>query len=185
LAVHTHLSRMRRKHGWIAPLGIIVTLGLSRATGTFKDAWLSADTWRAFFLIIGIVSIGWLFIDVICVLRAPSVEDFVDILRASQVPLSFQPVESDLASVLTSAEWILYFNPPKGMKKITFGTGGLIGEGRNNNEHSWRIVGDKLEIFNANGLVFSRFKYDQSLHRWNHTNDSDTLSIKGQYIIRS
>jgi len=184
LAVHTHLSHMRQKFAWIAPLGIVVTLGLNRATGTFKDAWLTADTWKAFFLLVGIAAIGWLIREVVCALRAPSIEDFVGTLRASQIPLSFQPAEVGLASILTSSEWTLYFNPPKGMKKITFGTGGLVGEGRNNNEHSWRIVNDKLEIFNANGLVFSRFFYDRALQRWTHTNDPDALSIKGQYILK-
>jgi hypothetical protein len=91
---------------------------------------------------------------------------------------------SDYVSILTGSKWTLYFNPQGGNKTITFLANGLVGEGRNKNESSWRMVGDKLEFINSEGQVFSRFIYDSIQSRWIHTNEADTRSIKGQYILK-
>jgi hypothetical protein len=73
------------------------------------------------------------------------------------------------------------FNPVTNRTKVvTFAPNGDIGEGRNGNEHKWRINGGRLEILNDRSEVYSRFFLlpdGRSLH---HTNDSDTKSIKGQ-----
>ena len=41
---------------------------------------------------------------------------------------------------------------------------------------------DYLEILNIENQVFSRFRFDANGVVFHHTNDEDTLSIKGQYI---
>ncbi|MGA2532106.1 MAG: hypothetical protein ABSG19_03620 [Candidatus Aminicenantales bacterium] len=183
LAVHTHLSHMRRKYGWSTPLGILITLGLTLVTANFKDAWLPAATWKAVYFIVGVCSVVWLGREMWRAWRAPSIEDFVNLLRASQVPSSGESARQDLLSMLTSSRWILFYNPPHGKKVMTFLSDGLVGEGQNRNESSWRVVGDKLEFLNSDGRVFSRFSLDSSQARWTHTNDPDTLSIRGQYIV--
>jgi hypothetical protein len=183
LAVHKYLAQIRRKNAWNTPLGIVVSIGLILATGSFRDALgISAAMWNSLYLLLGIGALFWLLLEIYRAIKSPSVEDFVAVLRASQVPMPYPQVEPNLLLVLTSSTWILHFDPPKGKKPITFEQGGMIGEGRNNNEHSWRLAGNKLEIFNSNGFVFSRFIYDQPLQKWTRTTDPDTKPLPNQYI---
>ena len=93
--------------------------------------------------------------------------------------------EQQILSVLADSDWNFIFNPDSSRmsnKKMTFREDGTIGEGRNNNEHTWRIREGLLEILNSEGQVFSRFRYDKSKNRFLHTNDDDTLSIRSQRI---
>jgi len=79
----------------------------------------------------------------------------------------------------------LVFNPKKGkpgQKLMLFGSDGKILEGDNNNESSWAIKNGKLELIQSDGEVHSRFNFDTNTKVFTHTNDSDTKSIKGQYL---
>jgi hypothetical protein len=188
LAVLTHLSRMEQRYKWVAPAGVFASLLAALVTADFKDLILSASIWTAVFLL-GCIAAGvysvWA---VIRAVRAPSVDDFVGKLRATQVPLGSNPVQTTLpalAAMLVSGEWVLYFNPPSRFKPITFLPDNTVGSGQNDNEHFWRLDGSKLELLKPDGRVHSRFTFDSATCRWEHTNDPDTLSIKGQYILRA
>lgn len=75
------------------------------------------------------------------------------------------------------------FNPSsKISKEVTFLVDGKIGQGRNDNEHSWRIRKGALEIIASDGRVYSRFKHDRSQGTLKHTNDPELRSIPGQYF---
>jgi len=75
------------------------------------------------------------------------------------------------------------FNPQtEGTKFVTFQANGEIGEGRNNNEHRWRIRRGKIEILAGDNQVYSRFRHDHESGRLVHTNDADCRSIRGQYF---
>ena len=85
--------------------------------------------------------------------------------------------------LLNGRSFIFVFNPTNGQAKIlTFLPHGEIGEGKNSNEHSWRIHHGALEILAFDGLVYSRFVHDKKLGKLVHTNDPDTRSIHGQFI---
>ena len=85
---------------------------------------------------------------------------------------------------LTGKDWLLIFNPKNNKsKRISFLPDRTIGSGNNHNEHSWRISDGLLEILNNEGRVFSRFKFNDSLSVFQHTNDADTLSIREQVIL--
>jgi hypothetical protein len=74
------------------------------------------------------------------------------------------------------------FNPETGSSKIlSFKPNGEIGEGRNGNEFSWSVSDGRLEIKNDRGKIYSRFFMTPD-GRLYHTNDPETLSIKGQYL---
>ena len=71
---------------------------------------------------------------------------------------------------------------------MRFEEGGIISEGNNNNEYSWRVNNGLLELLNSETKVHSRFSYDPENNRFSHTNDPDTgstqkHSIKNQYMI--
>lgn len=88
-----------------------------------------------------------------------------------------------LERLLLSRAYRLCFNPTnKASKRMVFAKGGVILEGNNRNEHSWRLYRKALELVQLGGEVHSRFAYDAQSDRWVHTNDSDTKSIRGQYL---
>jgi len=89
---------------------------------------------------------------------------------------------NELIDTLVSTTYRLHFNPRMpglgGTKLIRFGAGGGILEGRNNNETTWTIRNDLLEIVNSDGQVHSRFYYSPNDGRFFHTNDPDTISVQ-------
>ena len=97
----------------------------------------------------------------------------------------------NLIELLQHNRYRLHFNPALGDSKskiMAFGDGGQILEGKNQNEHSWRIAGEFLELVNSEGLVHSRFYYSSNNHSFYHTNDPDTGSIRkhgirDQYMV--
>lgn len=90
----------------------------------------------------------------------------------------------DIQSALLDHRWRLFFNPEQAQSKIiTFKENGVIEEGRNKNEASWRIVDGHLELVQVDGQVHSRFNYIPQNRIFAHTGDPDTKSIRGQYII--
>jgi hypothetical protein len=103
-----------------------------------------------------------------------------DSLRPSKEVTEHTSVEA----FLTSRSFRLFFNPiTKTSKVIRFGKDGYVLEGNNQNEHRWAVVNGKLEIYNLAGRTFSRFALDREKNLLTHTNDSDTLSIRDQYIV--
>jgi hypothetical protein len=78
LALNEHLALCEQKRGWIAPLGLVVTIIIVFTTSTFKDAWFKAPTWEAAFFITGILCAAWLVVASIGAWKSPSVEDIVE-----------------------------------------------------------------------------------------------------------
>jgi hypothetical protein len=99
-------------------------------------------------------------------------------------PLRWWIARRNLKKILLNGrKFIFVFNPElKQSKVMTFLPNGEIGEGRNSNEHTWRIHHGKLEIFAFDGLIYSRFVRDKKSGILVNTNDSDARSIHGQYI---
>jgi hypothetical protein len=86
--------------------------------------------------------------------------------------------------ILRRREFVLVYNPQSGASKpIILLDGGQIGEGRNNNEDSWRIRRGCLEFLADDHEVFSRFKLDQARGRLSSTDDPDVRSLFGQYLL--
>jgi hypothetical protein len=91
--------------------------------------------------------------------------------------------ENRIRAELLNRRFKFVFNPEsEGWKFLTFKPGGEIGEGRNRNEYSWQIRDGRLEIKNERDEIYSRFILLPD-GTFRHTNDSDTLSIKGQYLL--
>lgn len=85
--------------------------------------------------------------------------------------------------LLSGRRFVFVFNPTtEKAKLVTFEADGKVGEGRNENEHTWKIAKGALEIFAADGKIYSRFRHDKASGHLKHTNDTDTRSIHGQYF---
>ncbi|MGA2324421.1 MAG: hypothetical protein ABSG22_11300 [Sedimentisphaerales bacterium] len=100
-------------------------------------------------------------------------------------PLKWFIQSRRLQKILTSGRHFTFvFNPEaQKSKPVTFLPNGQIGEGRNSNEHTWRIRLGKLEIIAFDSKVYSRFVYNPKTGKIEHTNDSDTRSVLGQYFV--
>lgn len=61
ICLMNHLGQVEHKKGWIAPLGIAVAIAVAFVTTKFQDSlYLSADTWKAIFIVAGVIVAGWL-----------------------------------------------------------------------------------------------------------------------------
>ncbi|SDA56957.1 hypothetical protein SAMN03159475_1902 [Pseudomonas sp. NFPP33] len=101
-------------------------------------------------------------------------------------PQSATASDSEISEAIRRRPYRLQFNPKRGIngsKIMMFGPDGKILEGSNDNEFSWRTFNGRLEFLNKEGKVFSRFNFDPTSNLFLHTNDPDTLSIKGQYLV--
>jgi hypothetical protein len=95
-----------------------------------------------------------------------------------------QTTEATITSAILSTEYKFVFNPLNNRSKtLSFLRDGSIGQGRNNNEASWRVTNGKLEILNSEGELYSRFALQPDGLSLQHTNDLDTQSIKGQFLV--
>ncbi len=100
----------------------------------------------------------------------------VDNLR-SRRSRSRSSMDHRLAFALRTPPWFLIYANHVGQslregtnfKRISFEPDGDIGEGNNQNETRWRIIEGFLEILNKNGVVFSRFSYDEGREQFRAT----------------
>ena len=72
-----HLKKVEHKKGWIAPLGIFIAICTTLSTSTFNNIFLDAPTWRAIFLLVGVISFCWLVWSVIMAFKSEKVDDIV------------------------------------------------------------------------------------------------------------
>jgi len=81
LCLSKYLKRIEKKRSWITPLGILVAIVLTLVTSTFNDIGLDAPTWRAIFILGGIISLGWLVRSIKEALQSQKIEDIVGELK--------------------------------------------------------------------------------------------------------
>ncbi|HEY0845602.1 MAG TPA: hypothetical protein VGE12_09545 [Noviherbaspirillum sp.] len=99
-------------------------------------------------------------------------------------PLRWLLRSRTLKQLLDGRRFVFVFNPTHGQAKVvTFLSNGEVGEGKNSNEHTWRIRRGSLEVLAKDGKIYSRFTHDKKSGKLEHTNDPDTRSIHGQYMI--
>lgn len=84
LILKDYLHLMERKNEWIAPLGIVITLLVVLTTTSFKEAYFSADTWKAIFVITLLLSSGWLLKSFWYAIKSPSVEEIVERIKKGE-----------------------------------------------------------------------------------------------------
>ncbi len=82
-------------------------------------------------------------------------------------------------------EFILVYNPHSGANKtiIFLDDGQIGGDGRNENEDTWRIRRGCLEFLTDDGKVYSRFRFDKTNGRLVCTNDANLSSLFNQYLF--
>jgi hypothetical protein len=158
----------------IVMAGISVTLYASQFVGNVSFGDAISGWWDRRNLIVGGIFVFLVMYGMLA--TAKLFIDLADIRRETS--------ERRIIGLLTNSSWFLIFNPtlPGRSKKIAFLENEEIAEGKNDNEHSWRVRAGLLEILNEGGQVFSRFSYDRDKGIFFHTNDEDTLSLRSQRI---
>jgi uncharacterized membrane protein YqjE len=81
LCLSQYLEKMEVKNSWIAPLGVLLTIIVTIITSTFKEIGLSADTWKAIFIVFGIICSGWLISAIMKSTSTMTVEDIIKELK--------------------------------------------------------------------------------------------------------
>lgn len=81
LCLGEHLKRIEKKKGWIAPLGILMTIILTLVTASFRDALFEAVAWKYFFIFAGVASFVWLGLAVKEAFHSEKLEDVVSELK--------------------------------------------------------------------------------------------------------
>mgnify|MGYP001589820894 CR=1 FL=1 len=84
LILNEHLSFISTQRAWISPLSILLTLIVVFVTTDFKDAYFSAATWEAIFLVSTFLTTAWLIATIIKLFRAKSIEDIVCMIKNTE-----------------------------------------------------------------------------------------------------
>ncbi len=72
-----------------------------------------------------------------------------------------------------------------GRKPMTFLPDSSIGQGRNKNEHTWRLEGaksDLLVIYREDGSVQNAFYYSDKAGKFDYIPDSRAVGFRNQFI---
>jgi hypothetical protein len=79
----------------------------------------------------------------------------------------------DIEKFLMSTTFMFHY--PGGSRALRFGPHGTFNEGANDNENSWRLNGQKLELINSNHAVFSRWNCDPTTGDWTNERFGDVI----------
>lgn len=83
------LARIENSKSWTVPLGFLVTIVLVFCSAEFKDFWFTAATWRAVFLIGGVVSMCWLLLCLYRLKVSPTIDEVISEMKnnSNRAPL--------------------------------------------------------------------------------------------------
>lgn len=76
-----YLKKTEKKKGWLTPMGLTISLTLTLMLSAFKDWGLTADTWKAIFIIGDVVSFVWLVYAVIQSFSSVKIDDVIAELK--------------------------------------------------------------------------------------------------------
>lgn len=80
-----HVSTIENRKAWIAPLGLLVTVGAVLVTCNFRDFILPANVWHAMFALTALGSVVWLAKALFALRKSHSVEDVIKELKANSL----------------------------------------------------------------------------------------------------
>jgi amino acid transporter len=81
LCLSEHLKRMEKRGSWITPLGLLISIIVTLVTSDFKNVGIDAATWKALFIITGLISFGWLIYSIKEAWQSAKIEDIIDELK--------------------------------------------------------------------------------------------------------
>lgn len=98
--------------------------------------------------------------------------------------LSTEEIRARILNAINLTTYKFVSNPVTDESKVlTFLPNGDIGRGQNDNESRWRIANGRLEILDGRGVLYSRFSLMDDGLSFHHTNEPDTRSLRGQFLV--
>jgi len=88
LCLNRHMKQLESRQAWVAPFGILLALGTTLLTSSFKDFILPAQAWHALFILAGIGSLVWLVASVLRARGAVGVSDVINDLKLGNATLA-------------------------------------------------------------------------------------------------
>ncbi len=85
LWLSSHEKGIGRKYGWVAPMGVFLTIIVTLVTSKFEDIGLHAATWKAIFILSCIGSLVWLLWAINVARKSKKIEDSVEELIRESV----------------------------------------------------------------------------------------------------
>lgn len=76
-----YVENVECRDKWIAPLGIALTVVVTLVTAEFRAFVVSADTWRAIFIMSGILALAWLVYAVWSMNKAMKIDDVMQKIK--------------------------------------------------------------------------------------------------------
>lgn len=96
LVLADYLKHLNAKISWHTPASILLAILTAFVSSTFHDAvGLTADTWRALFILFAILSSGWLVYAGMSALKAKDINDLVTELKQSTAKIQQQISENE------------------------------------------------------------------------------------------
>ena len=77
LTLGDYLKKTEKKRGWLTPMGLMISFTLTLMMSAFKDWGVSADVWKAIFIIGDIAFFIWLVYAVIEAFRSVKLDDVI------------------------------------------------------------------------------------------------------------
>jgi len=81
LVLSDYLKKMEKKRGWLTPMSLLISFTLTLMMSGFKNWGLSADTWKAIFIIGDIVFFIWLIYAVIQSFQSVKMDEVIAELK--------------------------------------------------------------------------------------------------------
>ena len=81
LTLGDYLKKTEKKKGWLPPMGLTISFTLTLMMSAFKDWGLSADVWKALFILGDIAFFIWLVRAVIESFRSVKIDDVIAALK--------------------------------------------------------------------------------------------------------
>jgi hypothetical protein len=81
LCLNKHLKKAERKTAWLAPGSIFLAVLATLLTTSFKDFILSAEAWKAIFIIVDIATFAWFIIALCLAGNSVGVKDIIEELK--------------------------------------------------------------------------------------------------------
>lgn len=169
--------RARLLHRW--DFGIVATLAVLTLGGTAYSfiaiAVAEYSTWSR--LAVGVAA------GLVAGIVSSVLLKFVDITKWRRDVSELRKIT--LEQRLKGQGWVLNFDPVNDrVKPISFEDNGMIGHGRNNNEHSWQLENDHLVIKRSDNEIQNIFAYRPEEDRFESIGAKDAKGSKRQFIYR-
>ena len=81
LTLNDYLKKMEKKKAWLTPMGLLISFTLTLMMSGFKNFGLSADTWKAIFIIGDTIFFVWLIVAIIQSFQSVKMDEVITELK--------------------------------------------------------------------------------------------------------